>query len=165
MELTQEYLKTVFTYKEGILYWNLKTNKRIKKGQAAGCISNTKSGKRRFIRLDKKLYANSRLIFFLHNGVLPEFIDHKDRDSLNDRIENLRVATKSENNRNCSSAKKSSSKYLGVSLQDGKYWSSKIWVNGKSKHLGLFTDEISAAHCYNEAAKKYHGEFASLNII
>lgn len=106
-------------------------------------------------------------------------IDHKDRDRLNNSKSNLRICNASENQKN----KKPSGevKFLGVSIHRSKglyklksgevkthYRKDKfiahINVNGKAKHLGLFTCEIEAAKCYDEAAKKYHGEFANLNF-
>jgi len=55
-------------------------------------------------------------------------------------------------------------KYLGVSY-NRKYIRAKISVNGKNINLGYFKTEIDAAIAYNEAAIKYHGEFANLNKI
>jgi hypothetical protein len=43
-------------------------------------------------------------------------------------------------------------------------WRARIRVNGKRISLGLFKDEIEAAKAYDRAARKYHGEFASLNF-
>jgi hypothetical protein len=45
-----------------------------------------------------------------------------------------------------------------------KKWQAAINVDRKSIHLGYFNDEIEAAKCYDEAAKKYHKEFACLNF-
>jgi hypothetical protein len=68
--------------------------------------------------------------------------------------------------RNRSSAKESTSKYLGVSWNKGNNkWMAYIRVDGTRYHLGYFITEKEAARAYNEAAKKYHGEYANLNII
>lgn len=111
------------------------------------------------------------IIIYMHREVLgltdPKiFVDHKDRDGLNNQRENLRVATKSQNSMNGSIRKNKTSKYRGVRLfkERGK-WVSAIWVNGKLKHLGIFKSEIDAAVVYNNAAKELFGEFANLNNI
>lgn len=111
--------------------------------------------------------------FYMHreimkkHGLLEEgkLIDHIDRNPLNNQKSNLRCCTRAENSRNREKIKGGLSKYLGVSLHSGKYWSAQIKNNSKSIYLGSFKTEIEAALAYNEAAKKYHGEFANLNIV
>lgn len=88
-------------------------------------------------------------------------IDHKDRNSLNNQKCNLRFCTRSQNNMN--KAARGKSQYLGVSYLR-KYIQAKIRINGKTTHLGYFKTEQLAAYAYDEAAKKYHGEFANLNF-
>ena len=93
-------------------------------------------------------------------------IDHKDHNGLNNTRENLRLATISENARNCEKTKRpTSSKYKGVCWnKKSKKWQAHIHYNGISIHLGLFDSEEDAAKAYDEAAKIYHGEFAVLNF-
>jgi hypothetical protein len=94
------------------------------------------------------------------------YIDHKNRDSRDNRRANLRVATHTQNARNrVKINKKCSSIYKGVFLhKHHKKWGCQINVGKKSIHLGYFDNELEAAKCYDEAAKKYHGEFACLNF-
>lgn len=98
-----------------------------------------------------------------------KLVDHVDGNPLNNQRSNLRIATKSQNNvnRKCWKNKKGGIKSLGVFIDSrvsvNKYKAS-IMVEGTLKYLGLFEDENSAAKAYNEAAKKYYGEFARLNL-
>ncbi len=166
--LTQEYVKSLLDYRDGFLYWKISRTRAVKVGMLAGTINPGKQGNRRKIGVypfKKKLYA-SRIIYLWHFGWLPEFIDHKDRNPENNRIENLRPATKSQNSKNCTSVKNSSSIYLGVSFhKQHSKWQAKIYVNGRQVYLGIYINEKDAALAYNEAAIKYNGEFASLNIV
>jgi hypothetical protein len=93
-------------------------------------------------------------------------VDHINHNPLDNRKENLRICTNTENCRNSKKPKNGKlSKYKGVSMTYGKYWFAQIGINGKRKRLGTFENEIDAAKAYNEAALKYHGEFALLNEI
>lgn len=107
-----------------------------------------------------------------------KMVDHKDRDSLNNRMSNLRFCTYRQNSTN--KKPRGSSKYLGVWLHTSRVkhttksgdnrvyinraWASAINHGGKQIKLGRFSNEIDAAKAYDEAAKKYHGEFANLNF-
>jgi hypothetical protein len=93
-------------------------------------------------------------------------IDHRNSNGVDNRCANLREATYSQNGRNRGKARiASSSKYKGVSWNKrSKRWFAYINRNRKKIHLGCFTDEIAAAKAYDQAAKKYHEEFACLNF-
>jgi len=96
-----------------------------------------------------------------------KFVDHINHNGLDNRRANLRPATRTENNRNRRKGKKRTfgSKYKGVTwYKNGKLWAVRIRVICKSKFMGSFKNEIEAAKVYDGAAKKYHGEFASLNF-
>lgn len=91
-------------------------------------------------------------------------VDHKDRDSLNNRTENLRVATHRQNLCNVGLRATSTSGRIGVTRHQGG-WVARISVNGKRLHIGCFATREAAALAYNKAALKYHGEFAVLNTL
>lgn len=99
-------------------------------------------------------------------GIPDSRIDHRDNNGLNCQKYNLRLATSHENNWNAQKKLGTTSKYKGVAwYKQTKKWCSKIHINGENKHLGYFLDETEAAITYNNAAIKYFGEFAKLNII
>ena len=167
-ELTQEYVLSLFTYRDGNLFWRESRGNQVKAGDIAGTIRKDKYS---LISINNELYLSHRLIFLYHDGVLPEFLDHIDGNPSNNAINNLREATTQENHRNrkkCLSmnGKLATSKYKGVTWdKHHKKWRNRIWIDGKQKHLGYFTSEIEAAKAYNRAAIKYFGEFACLNIL
>ena len=80
-------------------------------------------------------------------------VDHIDNNSLNDRLYNLQVITQ---RKNCSKDKKGSSKYTGVSWRKRtNKWKASISINNKSKHIGLFKNELEAANAYKKALEEY----------
>lgn len=90
-------------------------------------------------------------------------IDHIDGDGLNNCKSNLRICTHKENLRNSVSLT-GVSKYKGVSPSSKNGWRAYIAPDRKQIHLGCFKTEEEAALAYNEAALKYFGAFAKLNI-
>ena len=90
-------------------------------------------------------------------------IDHINRDKLDNRESNLRLATASENSANKNILPNASS-FKGVYKNYDKFVA-QICVNNKVKHLGRFNTPEEAAKAYNEAATLYQGDFAVLNIL
>lgn len=90
-------------------------------------------------------------------------IDHKNCNGLDNRRDNLRWATPSQNSTNRDVADHGLSSYRGVYLLQGR-WRATIGVERKRLHLGLFLTEEEAAIAYDEAAIRLHGEFARLNF-
>ena len=110
------------------------------------------------IKINKKIYYLHRVIYkyfneewditdISHNNQ----IDHININPLDNRIENLRVLTHSQNNRNQKKRKNCSSQYKGVywHKQNNK-WLAYIRIDGKIKHLGSFTNEEEAAEAYKK---------------
>jgi len=92
-------------------------------------------------------------------------VDHINGNTLDNRKENLRICTKSENNKNTSSHKNSSSIYLGVSYDKlRKKWNAQLKHNGLWKLAKRYNTEEEAAKAYDIAAKEHFGEFANLNF-
>lgn len=95
-------------------------------------------------------------------------IDHINGNRLDNRKENLRTCSRSQNAQNAKK-KQGISVFKGVSFDKrigrSKKWVASIKTNYKKIFLGTFLFEIDAAKAYNEAAMKYHGEFARLNTI
>jgi len=97
-------LPTIFNYQSGLLIWRYNPNKSPQwngkhEGQIAGAV---RSDGRRVIRLDRKLYLASRLIYAYHYGNFPPEVDHINRDASDDRVENLRASDRKLNNQNVS---------------------------------------------------------------
>lgn len=110
----------------------------------------------------------SSVRFFMHRVVIntPEgmFTDHINRNKLDNRRENLRICTRSQNCANVGILPSNTSGYKGVSFdsREGK-WRANIRVKGKKHSLGYFENIIEAVSAYNIAALEHFGEFAVLN--
>lgn len=93
-------------------------------------------------------------------------MDHKNMNKTDNRLNNLRLATKRQNRFNSTSRKGTSSKFKGVYwCKHAKKWIARIRVNGEKKHLGCFKGEEEAAKAYDKVALRTHGEYVRLNVI
>lgn len=119
-------------------------------------VSHRKIGKGRWVDV-----AMHRLIMNAPEGSL---VDHINGDGLDNRRENLRLATQSENLRNRRKYK-GSSKYLGVGWNKWRgVWVATVGYENRVLNLGTFKTEEEAARFRDDVASKLHGEFASLNF-
>jgi len=107
-------------------------------------------------------------LLYIHRAILNakdgQICDHINRDRLDNRKENLRICTRAENARNRGLGSTNTSGFVGVSLFKNK-WMTRICVDNSSVFLGYFDNKEDAARAYNEAALKYHGEFAYQNKV
>lgn len=110
--------------------------------------------------------TKKRTTQYMHKLLLDtkDYVDHRNRNTLDNRRKNLRSATPSQSRTNCTP--KGVSKYMGVSAIKGSFkWQATICFGGKKRHLGSFDTEEDAAKMYNIWAKTFHGEFANLNKV
>lgn len=107
----------------------------------------------------RRLVYQHRLIFFRERGFLPETVDHKNNCRTDNRRENLRGASTSQNHGNRSGLK-------GVDWRkDKKKWRARIQLDQRQIFLGHFDSEIEARDAYDRAAPMVFGEFAKLNKV
>lgn len=166
-----EYVKKNYYYKNGSVYSEARTSPV--RGEPLGWSQGThfqitiriksKRGK-----MERKNILRSHIVWFLHHDVWPKkLIDHRDLNSHNDRIENLREATPSQNIANQSPRKTRQSRFKGVHRTTNKInpYTAYIGYDGKRRHIGVFKTEYHAARAYNRKALELFGEFANLNPV
>jgi hypothetical protein len=138
----------------GDLYWII-SNKKAGSNASNGYMQ---------IKIMQKVYCFHRVAWAIYYGEWPEQeLDHINRDKKDNRIHNLRLSTRNENNWNISPKKNNTSGFIGVYLhkKTGK-WYSTIRTGVKRINLGYFDKIEDAVLARKEAAKKYHGIFAYL---
>jgi hypothetical protein len=143
ISLTQYVLKDLFDYKEGNLF--------RKNGAVAGGLH--KSGYRQ-IKINDIQYPAHRLIWIYHYGSINEDlqIDHINGVKNDNRLENLRLVTVQQN---CYNRSKLKAKGYSWSINNKK-WQASIWLNGKSKYLGSFLNELDARNAYLSECLTHH---------
>lgn len=112
-------------------------------------------------RVNRRIVQMHRLLTKAPTGLE---VDHINGNTLDNRRSNLRLATRSQNEWNRNKQSNNTSGFKGVIFSEGKY-KARIRVFKKLYFLGSFEEKEKAALAYNNAAKKYHGEFANLNAV
>ena len=144
----------------GTFRWKVSRGNGIIAGDVAGTIN--KKGYRK-ICINRVNYFASRLAWIYMTGCVPtETIDHKDRNPSNDKWDNLREATRSENqmNRRLPSHNTSGAKGVIWSKERNR-WKALIRKKCKQIFLGYFDSIDEAKKTYWHAANKYHNQFSS----
>ena len=165
--MTPKELKSQLHYdpRTGSWTWLVRRAGRRRNGQP-GCIVRNKStsGGHRYIRVDGRSYMSSHLAWLYMTGKWPVHeMDHRNGIGWDDRFENLREATHSQNLLNQQHIRKNNSARLrGVHRNNSKAspWRASIDVNGKRKHLGCFASAIEAHQAYKAASLELCGEFS-----
>lgn len=112
------------------------------------------------IKVQGIAYSAHRLAWLITYGTMPELIDHKNRMPSDNRLVNLRIATRLNNSQNHSPLRKSSPWPAGVRQSKSGKFVARIRNNKVPVHLGSFDTPDMAASAYNNAQKIFFGEFA-----
>lgn len=150
-------IKDWLRYKDGHLYWKVSKG-CAKKGRRAGY----KAKHYEVVKFFGKGYMVHRLIYLIHHGYLPQYLDHIDNDTFNNRIENLREATYSNNNCNVGLTKANTSGVKGVSwCKHHEKWRARVDLNKKTFYLGHHDDIKDAEKVVRKVREQLHKEFTN----
>ena len=160
--LTRARLRELLHYdpKTGDFRWRKRFRNEVRTGDLAGCVH--KQHGHRCIHIEQRMYRQHRVAWFYMTGRWGRpTIDHRDGDVTNNRWNNLRRATWSQNNANRRRPQSNTSGYKGVYFcrSSGK-WRASIRKNRRTIHLGVFPSPQAAHAAYVAAARKLFGEFA-----
>ena len=159
--VTQERIKELFDYQDGQLIWKVKKAQCVKIGTAAGSIGTANGLKYVCVEIDNVSYKLHRLNFLYHHGYLPKCVDHKDGNTLNNQIENLREATHSQNSLNSKFRISNTSGYKNVHyVKRNQKWRVMMKIRGVNKSFGCYDDLELAGLVAAEARDKFCGQFA-----
>jgi hypothetical protein len=132
-------------------------------GQIAGTQLTSKTHQRVYwiIRLNREHWLAHRLAWLLMHGTDAgaRDIDHIDRNGMNNRISNLRLATRGQNNVNSCLRKDNTTGVKGVH-PNRKGYMARVYLSGKLLHLGTFPTIEEAAEARRKAVIELHGEYA-----
>ena len=162
--LNQEQILKDMVYRDGMLFWLPRGYGRFDKqfaGKAAGC--SLKSGVQMMSYRGGNVLVH-HVVWVYHNGDIPQGyeIDHINNNPLDNRIENLRLATSSQNKFNTRIGKRNSSGIKGVMWNKAtKSYRARIQVNKKSIHIGMFASIDDAERSVKLAREKFHGSFSN----
>ena len=162
--MTHDELEALFEYRDGDLYWKVTNRGRGDMSKPAGTINGR--GYRSIIIKGKKYQAH-RLIYQMFNeqwditdNSRDNSVDHADNDKLNNNIDNLRVATISQQQHNRGNMKNNTSGHKGVSWhKQHKKWQVLVKLNNKNHHGGTFVNLEDAIAKATQMRNELHGEF------
>jgi len=156
--ITQDKLKEYLDYKEGKLFWKKQPSSVIPVGSEAG---HTNARGYIQVKIFNKRYYAHRLVYFIFNGYFPQEVDHIDGIKSNNKIENLRASTKSQNNMNAKKRKDNTSGIKGITWDKRcKKWKTYLQSNKIRYYLGSYKDIEMATQVINEFRKQHHNEYA-----
>lgn len=156
--LTQAVVRRFFTYdpEEGVLRWKIR-GRGIQHGRYAGCLR----GRYYTVRIFNVYYGVQDIIWLFMKGLFPKkTVDHIDGIPTNNKWNNLRLVTFSQNSMNTKISTRNTSGCKGVKPKPRGKWAAYLTVRGKFYALGIFDTKEEAIKVRKEAEKIHHGEFA-----
>ena len=162
MQITADYLRSILSYdvETGRFVW-LKGPRRGRDAGSVGGVGYCRIG------INGKVYFAHRLAWLYVTGSWPgEMVDHKNTIRSDNRWENLRAATRGQNQANSGPYSNNKSGIKGVypSHRPGKPWVASITKNGRCRRIGRYATKEEAAAAYEIAANRLHGEFARAGV-
>ena len=160
-DIFKEVLK--YNSETGVLTWRV-----AGRGRALGSVAGSKSTRTDHLQLiyNRKTYQVHRIAFYLYWDYLPKqplMIDHRDNRADNNCIDNLRVATRSQNAINRVFSKTNPSGQPNVRKHSGGKWQVCLSIEGKETYFGLYSNLSDATEVSVSLRKTHYGEFASDN--
>lgn len=166
-KITQDELQRLLHYNptSGEFTWRSRGNPKFDNklsGKVAGTKMDKGSGKYYWkIAVNSVQYLAHQLAFLYMEGYIPDFIDHRDSDGLNNRWSNLRIATSEDNNRNRRQSSRNTSGMKGVSWDKSRNkWVAHIMA-GDKKVFKRFTCKGDAEEFIIKTREILHGEFTN----
>lgn len=158
--VTAEHVRALLDYDPatGVFTRRVRTSSQVAVGERAGTLD---SGGYRRIRIGNQRYQAARLAWLWVHGRWPAHeIDHINRVRNDDRIANLREATRIEQEGNKGPPAHNNSGLRGVSWDKrDRRWRAGIRINGRKRNLGNFSTKEEASAAYGAAAREHFGEF------
>jgi hypothetical protein len=147
----------LFEYCDGHLYRKIGQGGQLIGAKAGGRSSNGYIN----VRIDGTLYMTHRIIYLMHFGVLPKYIDHINQNKLDSRIENLRESTCSQNLGNVGRRSDNTSGCPGVQWNAiNNNWRVILTYEGKRHEVGSFKELKDAIVARNLKHRELYGEFS-----
>jgi hypothetical protein len=135
----------------------------MKIGEIAGFINKTNGY--RIMKVYGKTYSVHQIVFLMNHGFIPKEIDHINGNRADNRIENLREVTRSQNQMNIGLRKTNTSGVKNVHWKkQHKKWQVSMYIHGKRKDFGRYDDLELAELVAMEVRDKYHGEYANHGV-
>lgn len=155
---SQHELDIAFVYENGSLLWKEDRGNHIKAGTPAGTVR-----RKGYVHIlfKGRVYPAHRLIWAMHGNAPAETIDHINRNPGDNRIENLRAATKGQQLFNTGLRSNNRSGVKGVCWH--KYanaWRGQVCFQGKAYHAGIFKNKDECIDAVKVLRERLHGEFA-----
>jgi hypothetical protein len=153
-----DYLRSVLEFKDGLLYNKVFRSSHAVAGKRSGSpyVNGYMS-----ISIKNVKYMEHRIAYYMVHGECPEYLDHIDGNKTNNRVENLRPSTSSQNKCNIGVRVDNTSGVKGVSWsKTRRKWTARVALHGKVK-CGYFDNKEVAAEFVKSLREQHHGEYAN----
>lgn len=158
--ITQTRLRELLDYcpKTGVMWWRVSPRQNV----AAGTVAGWRNAKGYWcIEIGRKQYKRHRLVWLYVYGYMPEYVDHDNRTPGDDRLANLRPATRGQNCSNAALRKDSTSGVKGVSWHVRRdKWQARVYSAGRLVFCQYFDALADAAQAVTVARQTHHAAFA-----